>query len=95
MDFGITPEQLNSIVARWRHCSDEIAGLDCEVGDLAVRGGLSTAALAACATAVRAITDSTARRLDESAGAIERFNTATVESDRACAAALAALRRSA
>ncbi|KXT56446.1 hypothetical protein Y710_13245 [Gordonia sp. QH-12] len=93
MGFGITPDQLNSIVALWRRSSDEIAGLDCAAGDLSLAGSRSAESLRACAAAVHDAAAALSRHLAGSAAALEKFNTTTVESDRACAADLAALRR--
>ncbi|MBM7367335.1 hypothetical protein [Gordonia hydrophobica] len=94
MDFGITPQQLAQVVARWRHCGTQIADLAPEVGDLPVSGSAAAQALNTCLRTTRAVTTGRATQLHALADALDRFGALTVEADAAAAAALAERRRS-
>lgn len=94
MDFGITPEQLAQIVARWRQCGRQLADLVIGGGDLPVSGSISVRALNDCLRVTRTTTTGHATHLDALADALDRFRSLTVEADEAAAVALAERRRS-
>lgn len=93
MDFGITPDQVAQIVGRWRHAATELAGLDTETGEFAVSGSFTLDALAGAVAASGEAGRARSHELGALADALVGFNTCTVDSDEAAAAALAATRR--
>ncbi|MGB3301340.1 hypothetical protein [Gordonia sp. (in: high G+C Gram-positive bacteria)] len=92
MGFGITTENIAEIVAKWRQCGTEIGALSYQAADLSLAGSRSAPALRDAGNAAHGCARSVSTNLSGLADALQAFNARTVESDRAAAAALAALR---